>query len=296
MFFTSCIGNTPMVALEDNLFAKLESFNLTGSSKDRAAQAMILAAEKEKKLAPGGAILAATSGNMGVSLAAIAAGRGYACRIFMPDSMSAERYHLMKAYGAEIVLTPGMTGMSGAVAAAEAQLHEIPNAYLVDQFADPANVMAHYCTTGPELWQQTHGRVCVFVAGVGTGGTVTGVGRYLKEQDRQIHIVAVEPANSPLLSQGWTGCHKIAGIGANFIPKLLDFSVVDAVQTVGDEEAVCAARTLASEKGILAGISSGAVYHVARKLACRHSAETVVALFPDSGSRYLSTGLFSHAE
>lgn len=296
MHFTPCIGNTPMVALEENLFAKLESFNLTGSSKDRAALSMIQAAEKSKKLTHGGTILVPTSGNMGISLAAIAAGRGYACRIFMPDSMSAERYLLMQAYGAQIIFTPAAGGMSAAVAAAEEQLQKLPNAWLADQFADPANAMAHYCTTGPEIWQQTKGKVRIFVAGVGTGGTVSGVGRYLKEQESPIHIVAVEPKKSPLLSRGWAGSHTIAGIGANFLPELLDLSVVDAVLTVGDEEAACAARALAAEKGVLVGISSGAVYHVAQLLARRYPEQTVVALFPDFGGRYLSTGLFSFAE
>ena len=296
MFFTSCIGNTPMVSLGENLLAKLESFNLTGSSKDRAALSMIRAAEKDERLAPGGTILVATSGNMGISLAAIAARRGYACRIFMPDSMSAERHLLMQAYGAQIIFTPAAGGMSAAVAAAEEQLQKIPNAWLADQFTDPANAIAHYRTTGPEIWQQTKGKIRIFVAGVGTGGAITGVGRYLKEQDERIRIVAVEPEKSPLLSQGWAGSHTIAGIGANFIPQLLDLSVVDEVLTVCDEAAACAARTLAVEKGILAGISSGAVYHVAQLLACRYPEQTVVALFPDSGSRYLSTELFSLVE
>ena len=286
------IGGTPLVGVSPNLFLKLEYTNLTGSVKDRAALGMILDGESRGLLHPGATIIEPTSGNTGIALAAIGASRGYRCIIVMPDSMSAERQMLMRAYGAEVVLTPGKQGMAGAVERAKELAAQIPGSLIPGQFDNPANALAHYRTTGPEIWEQTKGMVDIFVAGVGTGGTVTGVGRFLKEQNPAIRIVAVEPASSPLLSQGRAGGHRIQGIGANFVPGVLDRKLLDEVVTVTDEEALTATRALAREQGILAGISSGAAYCAARKIADSQPDKRVVTLLPDSGMRYLSMGLF----
>lgn len=291
MNFESLIGSTPLYPIEQNLFLKLEYTNLTGSVKDRAALEMVMDGEKRGALKPGSTIIEPTSGNTGISLAAIAAQRGYGCIIVMPDSMSIERRQMMEAFGAKIVLTSGKSGMAGSVEKARALAAQIEGAFIPGQFENPANAMAHYRTTGPEIWAQTNGRVDVFVAGVGTGGTVTGVGRFLKERNPGIRIVAVEPAKSPLLSGGQAGNHGIQGIGANFVPQVLDVSLLDEVCPVTDEEAFESARALARQ-GILAGISSGAAYHGAKKIAKANPDKNVVAILPDSGSRYLSTGLY----
>ncbi len=291
MNFESLIGSTPLYPIEQNLFLKLEYTNLTGSVKDRAALEMVMDGEKRGALKPGSTIIEPTSGNTGISLAAIAAQRGYGCIIIMPDSMSIERRQMMEAFGAKIVLTSGKSGMAGSVEKARALAAQIEGAFIPGQFENPANAMAHYRTTGPEIWAQTNGRVDVFVAGVGTGGTVTGVGRFLKERNPGIRIVAVEPAKSPLLSGGQAGNHGIQGIGANFVPQVLDVSLLDEVCPVTDEEAFESARALARQ-GILAGISSGAAYHGAKKIAKANPDKNVVAILPDSGSRYLSTGLY----
>ena len=293
MFLESVIGNTPMLQLKENLFLKLEYANLTGSVKDRAALEMILDAERRGLLRTDSTVIEPTSGNMGISLAALAAGRGYSCIIFMPDSMSMERQHLIKAYGAQVELTPGKLGMSGAVEAAQKCLQETVGGWMPNQFGNPANAHAHYRTTGPEIWKQTNSKVDIFVAGVGTGGTITGVGRYLKGQNEQIRIVAVEPADSPLLSKGQTGSHRIQGIGANFVPNLLDLTVVDDIICVTEKEAMSAVWQLSRQAGLLTGISSGAAFYAANGLAEQYPQKNVVTLLPDSGMRYLSTDLFS---
>lgn len=291
MNFDFPIGNTPLLALLPNLSVKIEYTNMTGSVKDRAALAMIFAARQQGVLQPGGTVIEPTSGNMGISLAAISARLGYRCIIVMPETMSIERRKLIRAYGAQVVLTPGEQGMSGAVAKAEELAGQMPGSFVPDQFSNPANPLAHYRTTGPEIWTQTGGKVDVFVAGVGTGGTITGVARYLKEQNPRIRIVAVEPASSPLLSQGRAGGHRIQGIGANFVPPVLDRSLLDEIFPVTDEEAFSAARCLAGQ-GLLCGISSGAAFYAARQLALASPDKTVVTLLPDTGNRYLSAGLF----
>ena len=293
MFLESVIGNTPMLQLKENLFLKLEYANLTGSVKDRAALEMILDAERRGLLRTDSTVIEPTSGNMGISLAALAAGRGYSCIIFMPDSMSVERQHLIKAYGAQVELTPGKLGMSGAVEAAQKCLQKTIGGWMPNQFENPANAHAHYRTTGPEIWKQTNSKVDIFVAGVGTGGTITGVGRYLKGQNEQIRIVAVEPADSPLLSKGQTGSHRIQGIGANFVPNLLDLTVVDDIICVTEKEAMSAVWQLSRQEGLLTGISSGAAFYAANGLAEQYPQKNVVTLLPDSGMRYLSTDLFS---
>ena len=286
------IGATPFLRLGDNLFAKAEFVNQTGSVKDRAAKYILEDAEEKGLLTPGGTIIEPTSGNMGIALAALAAPKGYRCIIVMPDSMSAERIALMRSYGAEVALTPGADGMAGSIAKACELAATIPGSYIPGQFENPANALAHYRTTGPEIWAQTNGNADVFVAGVGTGGTITGTARYLKEKDPAIRSVAVEPAKSPLLSAGKAGSHGIQGIGANFVPKLLDRSLLDEVMTVTDEEAFAAAKELARRFGILCGISAGANYHAAAAIAAANPEKTVVTLLPDSGTRYLSTGIF----
>ena len=286
------IGATPLLRLGDNLFAKAEFVNQTGSVKDRAAKYILEDAEEKGLLAPGGTIIEPTSGNMGIGLAALSAPKGYWCIIVMPDSMSAERIALMRSYGAEVVLTPGADGMAGSIAKAAELAATIPGSFIPGQFENPANALAHYRTTGPEIWAQTDGNADIFVAGVGTGGTITGTARYLKEKDPAIRIVAVEPAKSPLLSAGKAGSHGIQGIGANFVPKLLDRSLLDEVMTVTDEEAFAAAKELARRFGILCGISAGANYHAAAAIAAANPEKTVVTLLPDSGTRYLSTGIF----
>ena len=298
---TDLIGNPPLLHLERfapgcTLLAKLECFNPLSSAKDRAALYMMDRAEAEGKLRPGTVIIEPTSGNTGVGLAYIAALRGYKLILTMPDTMSAERRSLLSALGAELVLTPGAKGMQGAVDKANELAASLPSAWIPDQFNNPANALAHYETTGPEIWRDTEGQVDVFVSCVGTGGTVTGTGRYLKEQNPAVEVVAVEPAESPLLTQGKAGPHKIQGIGANFVPGVLDTSVVDRVVTVSGEEAYAAARELAGREGLLCGISSGAAAAAARAIARdpAYGGKTVVALLPDTGERYLSVeGLFT---
>ncbi len=297
------IGNTPLLELNNlvrgsglnvRLLAKLESENPGGSAKDRVALRMLDAAEQEGRLAPGSTIIEPTSGNTGIGLCAVAASRGYRCCIVMPDSMSVERRRIMTALGAELVLTPGAQGMGGAIARAEALAREIPGSFLAGQFVNPANPEAHYLTTGPEIWADTDGQVDLFVAGIGTGGTVSGVGKFLKERNPAVRIVGVEPADSPVLTQGHAGTHGIQGIGAGFVPETLDTSVLDEVLTVTTEEAYRAGRRLGTEEGLLAGISSGAALHAALTLATRpeNGGKTIVVLLPDSGERYLSTPMY----
>ncbi len=298
------IGNTPLLelgnlmgraGLQTRVLAKLESRNPGGSAKDRVALNILNDAEAKGLLRPGSTVIEPTSGNTGIGLCAIAAARGYRCVIVMPDTMSVERRRIMTAYGGELVLTPGREGMAGAIAKAEQLSQEIPGSFLAGQFVNPANPEAHYRTTGPEVWRDCDGNVDIFVAGIGTGGTVSGVGRYLKEQNPRIQIIGVEPAESPVISGGKAGSHGIQGIGAGFVPENLDRSVLDAVIPVTVEEAYTAARRLGTEEGILAGISSGAALHAALQVAAlpQNTGKTVVVLLPDSGERYLSTPLFS---
>ena len=296
---TDLIGNTPLLRLNRlapnaNLAVKLECFNPLSSAKDRAALYMLNAAEEAGLLREGTVIIEPTSGNTGVGLAYIAALRGYPLILTMPDTMSQERRALLAALGAELVLTEGSKGMQGAVDKANELAAAYPSAFIPGQFDNPANARAHYETTGPEIWRDTDGTVDLFVACVGTGGTITGVGRYLKEQNPGVRVVAVEPAESPLLSQGWAGPHKIQGIGANFVPQVLDRSVYDEVVAIPGEEAAQTARALAAKEGVFAGISSGAAAAAALRLAQRpeYAGKLIVALLPDTGERYLSTGLF----
>lgn len=297
------IGRTPLMEaaqlakeeeLKARLLVKLEGFNPGGSAKDRVGLAMIDDAERRGILKPGSVIIEPTSGNTGIGLAVVAAARGYRAIIVMPDSMSMERRMLMKAYGAELVLTPGSEGMKGAIAKAEELAREIPDSFIPGQFDNPANPQAHYDATGPEVWADTDGEVDIFVAGVGTGGTITGVGRYLKEKKPDVKIVAVEPAASPLLTQGIAGPHGIQGIGANFVPNVLDLSVVDEIIPVSDKDAMKAGRMMGRREGVLIGISSGACLYAAMELAGReeNAGKTIVALMPDCGDRYLSTALY----
>ena len=280
--------------LNCRLLAKLESFNPGGSAKDRVARAMLDDAEDRGLIGPGATIIEPTSGNTGIGLAAVCAQRGYRCIIVMPDSMSLERQKLMTAYGAELVLTPGSGGMLASITRARALAASIPGAWIPDQFANPANASAHYMTTGPEIWNDCDGEVDLFVAGVGTGGTITGVGKYLKEHKSGLQVIAVEPKSSPLLSGGKAGSHGIQGIGANFVPQVLDTAVYDEVCTVTEEAAFAAARELGRTEGILCGISSGAALHAALQVADRpeNAGKTLVVLLPDTGERYLSTSLF----
>lgn len=298
------IGRTPLlrlVRLEQQLglnavlLAKLESFNPAGSVKDRVARAMLDDAETKGLIGPGGTIIEPTSGNTGIGLASVAAARGYRVIIVMPDTMSVERRQLMMAYGAELVLTPGARGMTGAIEKAKELAHETPGSFIPGQFENPANPDAHYRTTGPELWEDTDGKIDLFVAGVGTGGTITGVSRYLKEQNPAIHVAAVEPADSPVLSGGKAGPHKLQGIGAGFVPDALDQNAYDEVLTVTTEQAFEASRALGRAEGVLAGISSGAALAGAIRLAKlpENAGKTIVTLLPDTGDRYLSTGLFT---
>lgn len=298
------IGNTPLLALHRieeelglsaQLLAKLEYLNPAGSVKDRVALSMINAAEREGKLQKGSVIIEPTSGNTGIGLAAVAAARGYRAVIVMPDTMSRERIVLMQAYGAEVVLTPGARGMKGAIEEAERISKETPNSFIPAQFDNPMNPEAHRCTTGPEIWADTDGDVDIFVAGVGTGGTITGVANYLKEKNPAVRVVAVEPMRSPLLSGGTAGAHGLQGIGANFIPAVLDRSVIDEIIPVSEEEAYAAARLIGRAEGVLVGISSGAALHAAAVLAHRaeNAGKRIVVLMPDTGDRYLSTDLFS---
>ena len=298
------IGHTPLLemthlekkyGLKARVLAKLEYLNPAGSVKDRVAKAMIEDAEKRGLLRPGSTIIEPTSGNTGIGLCAVAAARGYKAVIVMPDTMSVERRMTMKAYGAELVLTPGAKGMAGAIAKAEELQKEIPDSIVAGQFVNPANPAAHYATTGPEIWQDTDGEVDVFVAGVGTGGTITGVGRYLKERRPGVRIVAVEPAASPVLSGGHAGPHAIQGIGAGFVPKVLDTGVYDQIIQVENADAFAMGREIGRAEGVLVGISSGAAMHAAVELARlpENAGKTIVALLPDTGDRYLSTPLFA---
>ena len=295
------IGNTPLLELtatekvkgfSAKVLAKLEFFNPAGSAKDRVALSMIEDAEKRGLLTEGSVIIEPTSGNTGIGLACVAASRGYKTMIVMPDSMSVERQTLMRAYGAEVVLTPGKLGMQGAIEKAEALAKEIPGSFIPDQFGNPANAYAHRTTTGPEIWEDTEGNVDIFVAGVGTGGTITGVGEFLKEKNPNIQVVAIEPAGSPLLSGGQAGPHGLQGIGANFVPKVLNTEIYDRIIPVTEAEAFEAARFLGKTEGILVGISSGAALHGAFLLAKENPGKTIVVLLPDTGDRYLSTDLF----
>ena len=297
------IGKTPLleltnIAKNDSLKAtvlvKLESRNPAGSAKDRVALSMVLDAEEKGILKPGSVIIEPTSGNTGIGLCSVAAARGYKCIIVMPDSMSMERRLLMTAFGGELVLTPGAGGMSAAIAKAEELAKEIPGSWIAGQFVNPANPKAHYLTTGPEIWEDTDGHVDIFVAGIGTGGTITGTGKYLKERNPQVKIVGVEPADSPLITKGKAGPHGIQGIGANFIPEILDTGILDEVVTVTTEAAYAAGRRMGTEEGVLAGISAGAVLHAALELAKKeeNAGKTIVALLPDSGDRYLTPPMY----
>ncbi len=297
------VGKTPLLelraverefSLSAKLYAKLEGQNPAGSAKDRVAREMLAQAEREGKLSAGATVIEPTSGNTGIGLCALCAAKGYKAVIVMPDSMSQERIKLMRAYGAEVVLTDGKQGMSGAIARAEELHAQTPNSFLAGQFVNPANPQAHYQTTAPEIWADTDGKVDIFVAGVGTGGTLTGVGRYLKEQNPAVQVVAVEPKSSPVLSGGQAGAHGLQGIGAGFIPAILDTQIYDEVLPVGEAEAVQICRFLARKEGLLAGISSGAAIWAAIELAKReeNAEKQIVVLLPDSGERYLSTELF----
>ena len=294
------IGHTPLLSLGAlgggaRLLAKLEGGNPGGSAKDRVALEMILAAEREGRLAPGGTVIEPTSGNTGIGLAAVCAARGYRAVIVMPDSMSRERQLLVRAYGARLVLTPGKEGMRGAIEKAEELSRSLPGSWMAGQFDNSSNPKAHYLTTGPEIWRDTDGHVDIFVAGVGTGGTVSGTGRYLKEQNPNVKVVAVEPASSPLLTEGRSGPHGLQGIGANFVPSNLDRSLIDEIIPVTEADAYAAGRLLARSEGLLCGITAGAALHAASVLAQRpeNAGKVIVALLPDTGDRYLSTPLFA---
>ncbi len=302
---TELIGGTPLLKMnqymaEENItdaviLGKMELFNPAGSAKDRIAFQMLLDAEEQGILAPGATIIEPTSGNTGIGLASVAAARGYKVILTLPDTMSVERRNMLGAYGAQLVLTEGAKGMKGAIEKAEELHTSIPGSMILGQFDNPSNVKAHELTTGPEIWQDTDGEVDIFVAGAGTGGTVTGVGRYLKAQNPAVQIVAVEPADSPLLSGGQAGPHALQGIGANFVPSILDMSVIDEVVAVTTEEAFAAGRIMARKEGVLTGITSGAALHAAAVLARRpeNKGKTIVALLPDSGDRYLSSPMFT---
>ncbi len=298
------VGKTPLLelvhiekseGLEAKVLGKLEYFNPAGSVKDRIAKAMIDDAEQKGLLKEGSVIIEPTSGNTGIGLASVAAARGYRIIIVMPETMSVERRQLMKAYGAELVLTEGAKGMKGAIAKADELAKEIPNSFIPGQFVNPANPAIHRATTGPEIWDDTDGKVDIFVAGVGTGGTVTGVGEYLKSQNPDVKVVAVEPASSPVLSKGVSGSHKIQGIGAGFVPEVLDTKVYDEIIPVENEDAFATGRLIGKSEGVLVGISSGAAVWAAIELAKRpeNKGKTIVALLPDTGDRYLSTPLFA---
>ncbi len=297
------IGRTPLLELTNiekaeglkaRLLAKLEGCNPAGSAKDRVALAMIEDAEAKGILKPGSVIIEPTSGNTGIGLCSVAAARGYKCIIVMPDSMSRERQLLMTAYGAQLVLTPGAEGMAAAIAKAEELAASIPGSFLAGQFVNPANPKAHYLTTGPEIWADTDGNVDIFVAGIGTGGTITGTGNYLKEQNPDVKIIGVEPADSPVLTQGKSGPHGLQGIGAGFVPEVLDCTVLDSVLTATTAESYAAGRRLGREEGVLSGISGGAALHAALLLAKRpeNEGKTIVVLIPDSGERYLTTEMY----
>lgn len=298
---TQLVGNTPLLELvnyqkendiQAKILAKLEYLNPAGSVKDRIANEMILQAEQDGTLVPGGTIIEPTSGNTGIGIAAIAAAKGYKVIITMPDSMSEERRKMMTSYGAELVLTPGKDGMKGAIAKAEELKKSIPGAIIAGQFVNPANPKAHIKTTGPEIWNDTDGNVDIFVAGIGTGGTISGVGEYLKSKNKNIKIVGVEPLSSPVLTKGISGSHKIQGIGAGFCPDTLNLSVCDEIIAVSNEDAYNEARAVAKTDGILVGISSGAAIFAAKELSQKNRDKTMVVLLPDTGARYLSTDLF----
>ena len=303
---TDLIGNTPLLeltnlekkfGLEATLLAKLEYFNPAGSVKDRIAKAMVDDAEAKGLLKPGSVIIEPTSGNTGIGLASVAASRGYRLIITMPETMSVERRNLMKAYGAELVLTEGAKGMKGAIAKAEELAKDIPNSFIPSQFSNPANPAVHERTTGVEIWNDTDGKVDIFVAGVGTGGTISGTGAYLKSQNPNVKVVAVEPKSSPVLSKGTAGPHKIQGIGAGFVPSVLNTGIYDEIFTVTTDQAFTTGRLIAHKEGILVGITSGAALYAAAQIAKRpeNAGKTVVALLPDSGDRYLSTPMFAEA-
>lgn len=302
--FSQLIGNTPLLELENiaschglqaQLLAKLEYLNPAGSAKDRVARAMIADAEKKGLLKPGAVIVEPTSGNTGIGLAAVAASRGYKVILTMPETMSAERRAILKAYGAELVLTDGSRGMAGAIEKAKKIAAETPGSILAGQFVNPANPAAHYDTTGPEIWRDTEGAVDIFVAGIGTGGTITGTGRYLKEKNPNVKIIGFEPAGSPYLTKGVSGSHGLQGIGAGFAPDILDLSVVDEIVTVSDEDAYAMGRALGRQEGVLVGITSGAAVWTAVEIGKRpeNAGKTIVALLPDTGDRYLSTPMFA---
>ena len=295
------VGGTPLLELnrwnenkQVRILAKLEAHNIAGSAKDRVALQMIRQAEAKGTLRPGSTIIAPTSGNTGIGLCAMAAARGYRCVIVMPDTMSIERRRILTALGAQLVLTPGSEGMDGSIRRGEELSREIPGSFLAAQFDDPANPEAHYLTTGPEIWTDTQGKVDLFIAGIGTGGTISGVGKYLKEQNPDIRIVGVEPEDSPVLTQGKAGPHGIQGIGAGFIPNTLNRAILDQVITVSTQDAYAAGRRMGTAEGILCGISSGAALHAAKILAQRseNAGKTIVVLLPDSGERYLSTAMY----
>lgn len=302
---TELIGHTPLMRVDNyrkangiqdaDILVKLEYLNPAGSVKDRIALSMVEDAEKKGILKPGATIIEPTSGNTGIGLASVAAAKGYRTILTLPDTMSVERRNLLKAYGAELVLTEGAKGMKGAIARAEELEQEIPGAVILGQFDNPANPAAHAATTGPEIWEDTDGKVDIFVAGVGTGGTITGIGTYLKSKNPKVHIVAVEPADSPVLSGGKPGPHKLQGIGAGFVPSILNTQVYDEIFTVTTEQAFSAGREIARKEGVLVGITSGAALYAASQLALRpqNKGKTIVALLPDSGDRYLSTAMFT---
>ena len=301
---TELAGGTPLLKLnriakekelDFNLYGKLELFNPAGSAKDRVGLAMILDAEAKGLLKPGATIIEPTSGNTGIGLAMTAMARGYNIILTMPDTMSVERRNLLAAYGAQVVLTPGAEGMKGSIAKAEELAAQIPGSFIPGQFDNPANPDVHYRTTGPEIWNDLDGKVDVFVAGAGTGGTITGVGRYLKEKNPDVKIIAVEPASSPLLSKGQAGPHGLQGIGANFVPSILDLNVIDEIITVTEEDAYAAGRLMAGKEGVLVGITSGAALHAAMEAGSRpeNSGKNIVAFLPDTGERYLSTPMFA---
>ncbi len=302
---TELIGHTPLMRVDNyqkangiqdaDILVKLEYFNPAGSVKDRIALSMVEDAEKKGILKPGATIIEPTSGNTGIGLASVAAAKGYRAILTLPDTMSVERRNLLKAYGAELVLTEGAKGMKGAIAKAEELEKEIPDAVILGQFDNPANPAAHAATTGPEIWEDTDGKVDIFVAGVGTGGTITGIGTYLKSKNPKVQIVAVEPADSPVLSGGKPGPHKLQGIGAGFVPSILNTQVYDEIFTVTTEQAFSTGREIARKEGVLVGITSGAALYAASQLALRpqNKGKTIVALLPDSGDRYLSTAMFT---
>jgi len=298
------VGNTPLLELTNiekkngfgaTILAKLEYLNPAGSAKDRVALSMLNVAEQQGLIQPGATIIEPTSGNTGIGLAAIAASRGYKVILTMPDTMSKERISLLRAYGAEVILTDGAKGMTGAIEKAQEIAGQTENSFIPGQFVNPANPAAHFHTTGPEIWRDTDGAVDIFVAGAGTGGTISGVGKYLKEQKPDVKIIAVEPASSPLLTEGRAGAHGLQGIGANFIPDTLDLSVIDEIIPVTEEDAYAAGREIAQSEGILVGITSGAAVHAAKLLAQRseNAGKVIVALLPDTGDRYLSTPMFT---